>query len=92
VLLPARPSPQKANVQPACCGKRTFSMRVGYFDPKRFVRILSARIDTQQSTVGTALRLSPHQKGRNQTVIILGGPLGRPFSWSQHCHSWFNEP
>ena len=35
----------------------------------------------QHSTVGAALRSSPHQKGRYVTVTYLGGPVGRPFCY-----------
>ena len=40
---------------------------------------LFGKKSTERSTVRTALRPSPHQKGRNLTVISLGGLLSRPF-------------
>jgi hypothetical protein len=46
----------------------------------------------QQSTVGAALRSSPHQKGRYLGVIYLGGRVGRPFLLlGIVCHNPFNE-
>ena len=58
---------------------RTVFGALGYFGPKRFVRTLSARITLSKALSAQLLRPSPHQKGRNLTLILLGGPLGRPF-------------